>query len=43
MKNAIFEIDLTDAQWDYLQPMLPKPKKHGRPATDRRIVINAIL
>ena len=43
MKNAIFETDLTDAQWDYLQPMLPKSKKYGRPPTDRRIVINAIL
>jgi len=43
MKNAIFETDLTDAQWEYLKPMLPKSKKHGRPPTDRRVVINAIL
>lgn len=43
MKNASFETDLTDAQWDYLKPMLPKPKKLGRPPTDRRQVINAIL
>ncbi len=43
MKNAPFDTDLTDAQWDYLQPMLPKPKKHGRPPTDRRVVLNAIL
>ena len=43
MKNASFETDLTDGQWEYLQPMLPKPKKLGRPPTDRREVINAIL
>ena len=43
MKNASFETDLTDAQWEYLTPMLPKPQKLGRPPTDRRVVINAIL
>jgi putative transposase len=35
--------DLTNAQWDYLQPMLPKPKTFGRKPTHRRWVINAIL
>lgn len=43
MKNASFETDLTDTQWEYLQPMLPKPKKLGRRPTDRRQVINGIL
>jgi transposase len=43
MKIATYETDLTDAQWEYLQPMLPKPNKFGRPPTDRRRVINAIL
>jgi transposase len=43
MKNASFDTDLTETQWDYLQPMLPKPKKLGRPPTDRREVLNAIL
>ena len=43
MKTASFDTDLTDAQWDYLQPMLPQPEKLGRPPTDRRRVINAIL
>jgi len=43
MQNASFETDLTDAQWEYLKPMLPKPKKLGRKPTDRRVVINAIL
>lgn len=43
MKNASCQTNLTDAQWDYLQPMLPKPKRYGRRPTDRRVVINAIL
>jgi putative transposase len=43
MKNASFETDLTDAQWEYLNPMLPPPKTFGRKPTDRRVVINAIL
>ena len=43
MKIATYETDITDAQWSYLQPMLPKPKKLGRKPTDRRVVVNAIL
>ena len=43
MKIAFYESDLTDPQWALLQPMLPQPKKRGRPPTDRRQVINAIL
>ena len=43
MKNPAFDTDLTDSQWDYLQPMLPQPKKLGRPPTDRRPVLDAIL
>jgi transposase len=43
MKIAFYDSDLTDAQWSVLQPMLPKPKPCGRPPTDRRRVINAIL
>lgn len=43
MKNTIFETDLTDAQWALIQPMLPATSKHGRPPTDRRRVLNAIL
>ncbi len=43
MKNALYDSDLTDAQWEFLQPMLPGTKKYGRPPTDRRRVINAIL
>jgi putative transposase len=43
VKNSIFDSDLTDAQWEFLQPMLAQPQKHGRPPTDRRIIINAVL
>ena len=43
MNIASYESDLTDAQWEFLQPMLPKRKKLGRPPTDRRPVINGIL
>ena len=43
MKNAIYDTSLTDAQWDYLYPMLPKLSKRGRPPTDRRRILDAIL
>jgi len=43
MKIAIYDSSLTDAQWDLLKPMLPKPSKRGRPPTDRRQIIDAIL
>ena len=45
MKTATctYHSDLTNAQWEYLQPMLPKPRKRGRPPTDRRLILNAIL
>lgn len=39
--------DLTEAQWQLLQPLLPKPKWRpggpGRPPVDRRRVVNALL
>jgi transposase len=43
MKNAQYGSSLTDAQWEYLQPMLPKPAKRGRPRTDLRQVLDAIF
>ncbi|MDB6065915.1 MAG: putative transposase of family [Pedosphaera sp.] len=43
MKNAIYDTSLTDAQWAYLKPMLPKPARRGRPPMDRRRIIDAIL
>jgi len=43
VKTAIYDTDLTDEQWEFLKPMLPKPKPCGRPPTDRRLIMNAIL
>jgi transposase len=43
VKNATYDSNLTDAQWAFLQPMLPKPSKRGRPPTDRRRILDAIL
>ena len=43
VKIAIYETSLTDAQWAYLKPMLPKPAKRGRPPIDRRRIFDAIL
>jgi putative transposase len=43
MKIANYDTNLTDAQWAYLQPMLPKPAQRGRPPKDRRRIIDAIL
>lgn len=43
MKFAHFDTDITDAQWELLEPMIPEAKKRGRPRTDPRRLINAIL
>jgi len=48
MKPKSYPTDLTEDQWERLEPLLPKPKsgtpKGGRPATaDRRAVVNAIF
>jgi|SRR6185369_3202166 transposase len=43
MKIAFYPSSLTDAQWAFLKPMLPKPSKRGRPPTDRRRILDAIL
>jgi len=43
VKTAIYDSDITDAQWAFLEPTLPKPSKRGRPPTDRRRIINAVL
>lgn len=43
MKIAPYDTDLTDAQWAFLKTMLPALSKRGRPATDRRLIRNAIF
>lgn len=41
--HTSYPSDLTDAQWTLLRPLLPARAKTGRPPTDRRQVVNAIL
>lgn len=36
-------IDLTDAQWALIQPLLPTPEHRGRPRADDRRTLNGIL
>ena len=43
MKTANYPSDLTDAQWALIKPMIPKPSKRGRPPTERRLILDAIL
>jgi putative transposase len=39
-----YATDLTDAEWVKLEPLIPAPKKGGRPAKyPRREIVNAIL
>jgi len=43
VKNSLYESSLTDEQWSYLQPLLPPNAQRGRPPTDRRWILDAIL
>lgn len=43
MKIAIYDSSLSDAQWDILQLVLPKRRKRGRPPTDPRQIVDAVL
>lgn len=42
-----YPTDLTDEEWDQIQSLVPAPKsgkgKRGRPALDRRVLVNAIF
>ena len=39
-----YPTDLTDAQWQLVEPLIPAPKSGGRPARyARREIINAVL
>ena len=39
-----YDTDITDEQWEILEPLLPPAKKGGRPRTvDMRDVINALF
>ena len=47
MTRKPYPTDLTDDQWERVEPFLPKPKsggrKGGRPAADTREVLNAVF
>ena len=39
-----YPTDLSDAEWNYIQPHLPSPKGHGRPRTHAlREILNAVF
>src|ERR687889_220278 len=39
-----YPTDLSDAEWNYIEPHLPAPKGHGRPRTHSpREILNAIF
>lgn len=42
-QRKAYRSDLTDAQWERIKPLLPKPKWTGRKPVDDREVINGIL
>ncbi len=43
MKIAPYDTDLSDAQWRLVEPLLPAPKRTGRPRTPLRRILDAIL
>jgi transposase len=44
MERKAYPSDLSDAEWEVLQPHIPAPKTGGRPAEhSRREIVNAIL
>src|SRR5208283_4619720 len=44
MTRTVYPSDLTDEQWEKIEPLIPKAKAGGRPRTvDMREVINGIL
>ncbi len=42
-QRKLYRSDLTDAQWERIRPLLPKPKRRARKPIDDREVINGIL
>jgi transposase len=43
MPRKPYQSDLTDPQWRYLQRLVPRPARTGRPRADEREVVNGIL
>jgi putative transposase len=42
-KRKAYPSDLTDSQWEFIEKLLPKNAKTGRPRNNDREVINGIL
>lgn len=42
-KRKPYPSDLSDAQWEFIKPLLPPPAETGRPRVDEREIINGIL
>ena len=42
-KRKPYPSDLTDAQWEFIEPLLPAPAATGRPRGDQREILNGIL
>lgn len=45
IRRKLYSTDLTDDEWELLEPLIPKPKngsKGGRPAKNRREIVNGI-
>jgi len=43
MQIASYPTSLTDAQWALLEPLLPPPSQMGRPRSDLRPIMDALL
>jgi putative transposase len=44
MDRKPYKIDLSDAHWEILDPLLPKARPGGRPrSADMREIVNAIM
>jgi transposase len=43
MPRKPYRSDVTDAQWDRIKRLVPKPARTGRPREDEREVLNGIL
>ena len=43
MQQCVYPTDLTDEQWAVIEPLLPAPKGRGRPPSNRRRIVNALL
>lgn len=37
-----YESDLTDEQWEMIEPLLPEESLYGRPRRNQRVILNAI-